>query len=511
MVARWSVIIPSVPIKLVACALALLLIDSCFAASLYSFHQIAVANSGVVRAFNSSANTGARRPLDGPLRALPRNPRYFTNRSGRAIFLAGSHTWANMLDVGDSDPPSAFDFDAYLDFLHNHNQNFFRLWTCSLPHATEVWLAIGRNIFCDPFPWQRTGPGNATNGKPRFDLTKFNQAYFERLRSRAISAGEKGMYVSVMLFDGFGIQFDRHSNDGYPLDEGNNINGITAPGTTSQDLTRPAVTAVQDAYVRKVIETVNDLDNVLYEVVNEAGPYSTEWQYHMIDLVKDHEAAMPKQHPVGMTFQYKGGTDETLYSSRADWVSPSAPLPPEATGHQVVINDTDHSLYYTGLQSAGLAGQRAWAWENFARGNNLAFMDPYLDAWPGRNAPNGNKVDPYWEEIRTSLGDIRNFADRINLLDMVPRHDLVIGGGFCMASPGAQYLVYQPSGKGPVDRIVRWLAGNTFVLKTVPGIYAYEWFNPSSHSVVETGTIAVVTRQTFTAPFSGSAVLWLHQ
>lgn len=231
----------------------------------------------------------------------------------------------------------------------------------------------------------------------------------------------------------------------------------------------------------------------------------------MIDLVKHHEAAMPKQHPVGMTFQYKGGTDETLYDSRADWVSPSTPLPPETTGHQVIINDTDHSLYYTGLQSAGFTGQRAWAWENFARGNNLAFMDPYLETWPGRNAPSGSKVDPYWEEIRTTLGDIRNFADKIDLPGMAPQHDLVVGDGFCMASLGAQYLVFQPSGKGPVDRIVRWLAGNTFELKTVPGIYAYEWFNPSSHSVVETGTITVATRQTFTAPFRGDAVLWLHR
>jgi len=27
-------------------------------------------------------------------------------------------------------------------------------------------------------------------------------------------------------------------------------------------------------------DTVNDLDNVLYEISNESGPQSAEWQYH---------------------------------------------------------------------------------------------------------------------------------------------------------------------------------------------------------------------------------------
>ena len=76
-------------------------------------------------------------------------------------------------------------------------------------------------------------------------------------------ADQQGIYVSVMLFDVYCVQFDRHPDDGYPFDEANNINGIAAPGTTAQDLSGPAVTAVQDAYMRKVIDT-NDLENVLY-------------------------------------------------------------------------------------------------------------------------------------------------------------------------------------------------------------------------------------------------------
>ena len=49
-------------------------------------------------------------------------------------------------------------------------------------------------------PFARTGPGQAFDGKPKFDVTQFNQAYFDRLRQRVEAAQERGCYVAVMLF-----------------------------------------------------------------------------------------------------------------------------------------------------------------------------------------------------------------------------------------------------------------------------------------------------------------------
>jgi len=44
----------------------------------------------------------------GPLRVHQANPRYFTDGSGKAVYLTGSHRWANLMDRGPSDlpPPS---------------------------------------------------------------------------------------------------------------------------------------------------------------------------------------------------------------------------------------------------------------------------------------------------------------------------------------------------------------------------------------------------------------------
>ena len=71
----------------------------------------------------------AAEPARGPLRPHPANPRYFTDGTGRAVYLTGSHTWNNFLDMGETDPPPRFDFDKFLSWLEGYRHNFIRLWT----------------------------------------------------------------------------------------------------------------------------------------------------------------------------------------------------------------------------------------------------------------------------------------------------------------------------------------------------------------------------------------------
>ena len=76
-------------------------------------------------------------PPLGPLRVHPDNRRYFTDGRGKAIYLTGAHTWNNLQDLGTNDPPQAFDFPAYLDFLEQHHLNFIRLWRWELTEYVE--------------------------------------------------------------------------------------------------------------------------------------------------------------------------------------------------------------------------------------------------------------------------------------------------------------------------------------------------------------------------------------
>ena len=448
----------------------------------------------------------------GPLKSHPSNPRYFTDGSGRAIYLTGSHTWSNFKDMGKTAPPTTFDFEAYLNFLQQHNHNFIRMWTWEL----STYTYDGILTYAEPFPWQRMGSEKALDGKPKFDLKQLNQEYFDRLRSRVVAAGELGIYVSIMLFEGHGL----HASltpwcwNGHPFNGNNNINGISGDpdgdgrGLETHTLQMPEITKSQETYVRKVIDTVNDLDNVLYEIVNESGDYSTEWQYHIIRYIHDYEKGKPKQHPVGMTFQFAReyrGTDENLFDSPADWISPGPDRgyrdnPPTADGSKVILSDTDHLW--------GIGGNQAWVWKSFCRGLNPIFMDPYREVEKDENQSEQQttwtdhlsdtpKLDPQWDSIRRNMGYTLTYANRMNLADAVPCNDLT-STQYCLANPGSEYLIYLPDG------------GNVTVnLSDASGQLDVEWLNPNTGENNPGGKTIGSSAREFTVPFAGDAVLYL--
>ena len=431
-------------------------------------------------------------PAAGPLRQLSSNPRYFTDGSGKAVYLTGSHVWQNLQDRGTGDPTAAFNWNAYLNFLQDRNHNFIRLWAWELT----------RNSFSDsdllnwqPHAWQRTGPGNAKDGKPKFDLTKFNQAYFDRLRSRVSSANDRGIYASIMLFEGFGIGRTPAPWrwDGHPMNQNNNINGINGDtngngqGFEIQTWPLPSgVWEIQKAYICKVVDTVNDLDNVLYEVSNESHSGSTQWQYEVIKYLKSYQSGKTKQHPVGMTMQYGVYSDTTpLFDSPADWISPGASSykdnPPAATGRKVIIIDTDHLW--------GEGGDGNWVWKSFMRGLNPIFMDGGIQTFPATNDSRNS--------ARNAMGYTLRYAKKINLASMMPQNSLS-STGYALAKPGSEYLVYQP-GSG------------SFSVNLAAGTYAVEWMNARTGVTSAGGNVTSSGgSRSFTPPFSGSAVLYLE-
>ncbi|MEW5977489.1 MAG: DUF6298 domain-containing protein [Acidobacteriota bacterium] len=449
----------------------------------------------------------ASQAIQGPLRVHPTNPRYFTHDNVRVVYLTGSHVWNNLQDMGLGQPTPAFDFDAYLDFLERHGHNFIRLWrweqvAWDLKSSAKWTEQIGAHTV-SPHPWARTGPAMALDGKPKFDLEKFNPAYFQRLRSRIQAAGPRAIYVAVMLFEGWALQ---HIEDGWkshPFHMSNNINGIDGDsegdgwGTETHTLKIPSVTRLQEAYVRQVLDTVGDLDNVLFEISNETGAYSTEWQYHMIRFIKDYERTKPKQHPVGMTFQYSSnlkqrGTNQLLLDSPADWISPNfdAPEgfsyrtnPPVSSGEKVILSDTDHLW--------GIGGSEDWAWKSFFRGHNPLFMDPYDNQVLGKGSPD------QWNALRQALGQTRRLAERVDLAHMTPSPDIA-STTYCLANTGSEYLVYQPSdGKVVIN------------LEEVNEPFSVEWFNTRANAAIPGEEIRGGAVRELNPPIAGPLVLYL--
>jgi Family of unknown function (DUF6298) len=464
-------------------------------------------------------------PAKGPLKISSVNPRYFSDGSGKPIFLAGAHTWNNFQDWGTADPPPVFDYPGYLAFLRSHSLNFYRLWTWEqaddLPWSQET-------VRFTPLPYLRTGPGTALDGGPKFDLTRFNEDYFARLHKRVRAAGEQGIYVSIMLFNGFSVADKSLQTTGkgnpwrnHPYNRANNINGIDGDlnddgqGFEVHTLRDPKVVALEEAYVAKVVNTVQDLDNVLYEISNESDKQSRDWEYEMIRFIHTAERGREKQHPVGMTVLYPDGNNADLWASPADWIAPndtdSEPyktVPPASSGRKVVVADTDHLW--------GIGGNVDWVWKSFCRGLNTLFMDPYQARLPQGTVPlftdlrtdertQSARDRMEWEAIRRNLGYTRLFAKRMDFAAMSPQPSLA-STGYCLANAGSEYLVYVPRARWRYSFLRRTV---TVDLSAAPSTIHAEWFNPASGDLFDGGSVHGGGSVELKTPFWGAAVLHL--
>jgi hypothetical protein len=305
------------------------------------------------------------------------------------------------------------------------------------------------------------------------------------------------------------------------------------------------VQALQEVYIRKVIDTVQDLPNVLYEVANESSGGgvvdeqfaqamglpsspdwgdSTEWQYWVINSVKEYERRQGyMRRPIGMTMQFpvadQTKVNETLFNSPADWISPGyddeifaqdlhpmmpgSPLsrwadnPPASDGRKVIISDTDH--YAPPTSDSAL-----WAWKSFLRGSNPILMDfAITDVVNPPGAAAG--LPPYAasEPARYAMGDTRRYAERMGLVDMEPRNE-VSSTEYALANAGEEYLILQPNE-----------SADPFVVTLEAGAYAVEWYSVNRRATEEAGTLVVASRgsTSCTSPFAeaGPAVLYLKR
>ncbi|MFQ6096681.1 MAG: DUF6298 domain-containing protein, partial [Armatimonadota bacterium] len=218
-------------------------------------------------------------PATGPLRVSRVNPRYFEDPTGKIVYLAGAHDGWELQDYawGDKNPGVLFDWSGFLEFLVQYNHNVVRMWA-----VEHTRISDDDHDLTTPMPYARVaGHGRANDGGDKFDLDRFDDAYFQRLRARAAQAGENGIYVIVMLFQGFSIE-DKGGLVNpwpyHPFHRNNNVNGMDGDVNgdgQGEDLhtwqgDEHPITQRQRAYVRKVVDAVNDLDNVLYEIANES-------------------------------------------------------------------------------------------------------------------------------------------------------------------------------------------------------------------------------------------------
>jgi len=452
----------------------------------------------------------------GPLVLSAINPRYFARPDGSCIYLTGSHAGNDFQDWGTTTPPPTLDYSAYLAWLQSLNHNFIRFWLqAENPYGDPSTLS---DWYITPMIFQRTGPGSAADGGLKFDLTKFNQSYFDLMRSRLVAAQNAGIYAAIMLFNGWSISYHGLPPSGgknpwatHPFNSANNINGINGdPGATGygQDthtLKVSAVTTIQQAYLRKVIDTVNDLDNVLYEICNEDsysdGTANLAWQQKLVSYIKTYEAGKPKQHPVGITAM-DFVSNATMNSSNADWISPGGGQKVES--NQPPQNDVKVSLADTDHIRPNGQYIDVWCWRAFLRGYNVIHMDPLKDtSIAGRKDNDIQGPDGFYYNIpmRRGMQQIAHYAARLDLRYAVPSGALC-SSGFMLANPGWQYLALR-SGTRSFTVNLSAGAGQTF---------SVEWYDIANSATQSGANVAGGSAaQVFISPFARPSALFLNR
>ncbi len=150
-------------------------------------------------------------------------------------------------------------------------------------------------------PWARSGSGTAWDGLSKFDLTRFNPWYFERIHEFGELSDRNGLVLFYNLYNMHNVlEIPPHWAD-YPWRPANNINGTELPepppiengnqlhvGNQVYDITQPVRRELHRALILHALDQLGDLRNLFFNAGFQfAGPLA--FQEFFQDTVADWE------------------------------------------------------------------------------------------------------------------------------------------------------------------------------------------------------------------------------
>ena len=230
---------------------------------------------------------------DRPIMLHPDNPHYLLFRGKPTILVTSAEHYGAVLNLD-------FDYIKYLDTLHSYGFNLTRMFSGIYVESPRSFNIMNNTLAPAPgrfiCPWARSSEPGYANGGNKFDLNKWDENYFERLRDFITQAGKRGIVVEVVLFCPY---YGDEQWDLSPIKHSNNINGIgNIARTDALTMKDSKLLSVQEAMVRKIINELKDFDNIYYEICNEPyfGGVTLEWQYHIASIINDAEKDFTYKH-----------------------------------------------------------------------------------------------------------------------------------------------------------------------------------------------------------------------
>lgn len=463
-----------------------------------------------------------------PIALHPKNPHYFVYQGKATVLITSGEHYGAVLNLD-------FDYRTYLKTLARDSLNYTRIFTGTYVEQSGAFgiekntLAPTENRFIAP--WARSDQPGYPNGGNRFDLDRWNDDYFHRLRDFVETAGRLGIVVEVTLFSS--IYSDSHWRL-CPFHPDNNINSIESIDRINVNTPQNGpILKRQQEFVRKVVRELNEFDNIFYEIQNEPyadhavtahrlNPYdpesdgewkrrvdlasreSLEWQRIIAATIVEEEKSLPRRHLIAQNMC------NFLYPLRE--VDPAVSILnfhyawPEAVSLNYGFNRV------IGFDESGFAGTgddlyRQFAWQFMLAGGGLfnhldySFTADREDGTDTNRAPGGGSP-----ALRKQLGILKSFLESFRFIDMKPDVSFIqtAPGVFrqALANVGREYAIY--------------FRGNQMFeisLDLPDGPYSLEWIDVKTGTVVKAERLAWTGRhETVSAPeFDGEIALRIER
>jgi len=428
-------------------------------------------------------SAGPALAADKPLALHPDNPHYFLVRGKPTILITSAEHYGAVLN-------GKFDTLKYLDELKSHGLNLTRVFTGVYCEDTKSF-GISKNTLAPAdgdllCPWMRSDAPGYAGGGNKFDLTKFDVKFEERLHEFLTAAGKRGIVVELVLFCPF---YEDSMWKLSPMNAANNVNGA---GRIKRDEVynrekNGELQAIQDALVKRLVTELNRHDNLYFEVCNEPyfGGVTDDWQRRIIDVIVEAEKPLPNKHLISQNVANG--------SKKVDKPHPAVSIfnfhytsPPTAVKENFALNKVIGENE-TGFKGTGDTHYRMEAWEFLLAGgglyNNLdySFAVGHEDGtfqYPEKTPGGGNRG------FRMQIKVLKETLHGFDFIRMKPDESFVKAGlpakgrARVLSEPGKQYAVYLFGGPEAKP-----------ALALPAGKYRVEWLSPIDGKVLKTETV----------------------
>jgi len=424
-----------------------------------------------------------------PLSLHPDNQHYFQFRGKPTILTGSTEHYGAVMNLD-------FDYKSYLDEISEKGLNLTRTFSGIYVEPQGAFginkntLAPGPGKFI--CPWVRSNQPGYPGGGNKFDLTKWDDAYFERLRDFISEAGKRNIIVELDLFSNF---YDTIQWKLSPLYYSNNINNLEPIPDHKEvlSLRHPELLKIQEEMVRKILTECNGFDNLYYEVCNE--PYFGDlqaldsWEEHMTGIIAAAEDLLPNRHLISQNIQNGSLKVENPHPAVSIFNFHYA-KPPVAVEMNYGLNRPigDNETGFNGIEDVNY---RTEGWDFLTAGgslyNNLDYSftseneDGSFIVLPGQ--PGGGGAT-----LRNQLKILKNIFGELDFIQMKPSNHLLKSSAYgnatirILAEEGYQYLLYINSSHSekagqPESENIKNISVQ-IAIELPAGNYKCEWIDP---------------------------------